>query len=142
MKIIVCIDKNNGMMFNNRRQSQDKILIDDIIKVTKDKKLYMNEYSYNLYKDKKYKNIIVCDDFLDKCSYDDFCLVENSSLVTYENKIDTIIIYNWNRDYPSDFKFDINIKDNNWTLIKSENLKGNSHDKITKNIYRRNNNEK
>ncbi|MDD5793676.1 MAG: ribonuclease Z [Clostridiales bacterium] len=142
MKIIVCIDKNNGMMFNNRRQSQDKILIDDIIKVTKDKKLYMNEYSYNLYKDKKYKNIIVCNDFLNKCSPDDFCLVENSSLVTYENKIDTIIIYNWNRNYPSDFKFDINIKDNNWTLIKSENLKGNSHDKITKNIYRRNNNEK
>ena len=50
MKIIVCIDKNNGMMFNNRRQSQDKILIDDIIKVTKDKKLYMKKGASCWYK--------------------------------------------------------------------------------------------
>ena len=135
MNVIVCLDDNNGMMFNKRRQSQDKVLRCSIKELVKDSTLFMNEYSYKLYKDIDDGNIKVCDDFLNNCTNDDFCLVENLTLATYKNKIDTIIIYNWNRNYPSDFKFDINIKDNNWTLIKSENLKGNSHDKITKNIY-------
>ena len=32
MKVIVCVDDNNGMMFNNRRQSRDRILIEDVVK--------------------------------------------------------------------------------------------------------------
>ena len=31
MKIIVCLDDNSGMMFNRRRQSRDRVVIDDII---------------------------------------------------------------------------------------------------------------
>ena len=33
MKIIVCLDDNNGMLFNNRRQSRDKTVVEDIISV-------------------------------------------------------------------------------------------------------------
>ena len=32
MKLIVCIDEKKGMMFNHRRQSQDRVLRDDIRK--------------------------------------------------------------------------------------------------------------
>ena len=30
MKVIVCVDDNNGMMFNNRRQSRDEKVIEKV----------------------------------------------------------------------------------------------------------------
>ena len=36
MKVIVILDDNLGMLFNNRRQSRDRVLIDDIIKTVKE----------------------------------------------------------------------------------------------------------
>lgn len=141
MNIIVCLDNNNGMMFNKRRQSQDKVLRENIKELTKDHILYMNEYSYKLYKDIDIGNINVSEDFLNICNDTDFCLVENKKISSYINKISSLTIYKWNRDYPSDFYFDIDINDKSWSLIDSEQFEGNSHNKITKETYRRNNNE-
>ena len=31
MKIIVCVDDNFGMLFNNRRQSKDQMLLEDMM---------------------------------------------------------------------------------------------------------------
>ena len=38
MKIIVCVDNQNGMMFNHRRQSQDRVLRKRILELTGGKK--------------------------------------------------------------------------------------------------------
>ena len=43
MNIIVCLDDKNGLMFNKRRQSQDKILRTNIKELVKNKNLFMNE---------------------------------------------------------------------------------------------------
>ena len=48
MNIIICLDDKNGMMFNKRRQSQDKILRADIKELVKINILYMNNYYYKL----------------------------------------------------------------------------------------------
>ena len=141
MNIIVCIDNNNGMMFNKRRQSQDKILRENIKKLTKDSILYMNEYSYKLYKDIDTGNIKVSENFLNICNNNDYCLVENEKLSSYINKITTLIVYKWNRDYPSDFYFDINLNNTDWTLISNEEFEGSSHKKIVRETYRRNKHE-
>lgn len=45
MVLIVCVDDHNGMMFNHRRQSQDRVLRADILELTDGKKLWMNAYS-------------------------------------------------------------------------------------------------
>lgn len=137
MNIIVCLDDNNGMMFNKRRQSQDKLLRASIKELVKGKTLFMNEYSYKLYKDINNENIIVSENYLDECENDNFCLVENKPLNNYIKKIDNIIIYKWNRIYPSDLYFDIDIKNSQWKLIETEEFQGSSHEKITKEIYRR-----
>lgn len=137
MNIIVCLDDNNGMMFNKRRQSQDKILRDSIKELVKDKTLFMNEYSYKLYKDIDDGNIIVSENYLDECENDGFFLVEDKPLSNYIEKINNIIIYKWNRTYPSDLYFDINVQNEQWELIESEEFQGSSHEKITKEIYRR-----
>lgn len=137
MNIIVCLDDKNGMMFNNRRQSQDKSLRQDIRKFIQNKNLFMNNYSYKLYKDIDNGNIKVYENFLDECGDNNFCLVENELLSNYINKINTLIVYNWNRIYPADLYFDIDLQAPNWKLIDEQEFEGSSHEKITKKIYRR-----
>lgn len=137
MNIIICLDDKNGMMFNKRRQSQDRILRADIRELIKNKNLFMNNYSYKLYKDIDTGNIKVCEDFLSECKDEDYCLVEDKLLSNYINKINTVVTYNWNRLYPSDLHFDIDLKDIHWELIYEHEFEGSSHEKITKKIYRR-----
>lgn len=137
MNIIICLDDNNGMMFNKRRQSQDRILRADLKEFIKDKDLYMNNYSYKLYKDIDNGNIKVSENFLEQCTENDFCLVEDKLLNNYINKINNIIIYKWNRIYPSDLYFDINLISNSWELLETKGFEGSSHEKITRIIYRR-----
>ena len=137
MNIIICLDDNNGMMFNKRTQSQDRILRADLKEFIKDKDLYMNNYSYKLYKDIDNGNIKVSENFLEQCTENDFCLVEDKLLNNYINKINNIIIYKWNRIYPSDLYFDINLTSNSWELLETKEFEGSSHEKITRIIYRR-----
>ena len=58
LKVIVILDDNLGMLFNNRRQSRDKVLIDDIIKTVKDNKIYIEKYSEILFNNSPCKYII------------------------------------------------------------------------------------
>ena len=52
MTIIVCLDDKNGLSFNNRRQSRDKILIEDIIQTYN--KTFNHEYLPQHNRPKKY----------------------------------------------------------------------------------------
>lgn len=49
MILIVCIDDNKGMMFNHRRQSQDRVLRRHILDMVGNGKLWMNEYSGKMF---------------------------------------------------------------------------------------------
>lgn len=131
MKVIVILDENNGMMFNHRRQSQDRMVKEDIMEMIQDFVLYMNEYSYSLFQE--YKNIKVDVDFLN--NNHEYCFVENQHLEEYIDDIDMFIIYRWNRQYPADFFFDVDLS--HWEMIESIEFHGSSHETITREIYRR-----
>ena len=49
MIAIVCLDENNGMFFNERRQSKDRYVIRDIVHMVENNTLYINEYSKELF---------------------------------------------------------------------------------------------
>ena len=49
MYIIICLDDNNGLAFNHRRQSQDRIVAEDISKTVGEKKLWITDYSRKLF---------------------------------------------------------------------------------------------
>ena len=121
------------MLFNKRRQSRDKLVIEDIINNIEDT-LYINNYSKELFLDYlNNKNIIVVDEFDFEIGKTYF--IENVDLDEYKNKIQTITIYNWNRNYPKDRVFDINLND--YKLESEIEFVGNSHEKITKQVYKR-----
>lgn len=132
MIVMVCIDDNGGMMFNNRRQSRDKVLTQKVIDIANGHKLYIDSYSAPLFEGFS-ADITVDDSFLDNAGGEDFCFVENRSLKPYEQSIDKLIVFKWNRKYPSDFDLDISL--DSFTLISSEDFVGNSHEKITMEVY-------
>ena len=132
MIVILCLDDKKGMMFNNRRQSKDKFVIQDILKLVDGKKLFISSYSESLFQGLESK-LIIDDNFLNNAAEEDYCFVENNNLKDFSEKIEKIIVYNWNRIYPSDLKLEITIQD--WNLIGRFEFVGNSHDKITREVY-------
>ena len=140
MHIIVCVDDGGGMLFHMRRQSQDRILREHILNDTSDARLWMNAYSFRQFSDMKNvgsEQIVVEENFMDQAEPGDFCFLENVTAKDYEDKIEQVILYKWNRSYPSDLKFDIPLEESGWKLENREEFEGFSHEKITKEVYRR-----
>lgn len=137
MILIVCVDERNGMMFNNRRQSKDKILSEHILKLVDNNKLWINNYSKGVFENQENSNILVDDQFIEKIGKEDYCFVENVDTNKLLNKVDKIILYNWNRHYPADQYFNIKLDD--WLLESESEFSGSSHEKITQKIYIRGN---
>ena len=122
MNLLVCLDDDNGMMFNNRRQSKDYIVRKRILELVGDDSIWMSEYSLEQFEEK----VSICQNKEEA----DYIFVENpDDIIGLE--FDKIIIYRWNRKYPGDKFLVIEDKE----LISSYEFPGNSHDKITEEIY-------
>lgn len=133
MKLIFCVDKKKGMMFFGKRQSQDSVLRKWMIDYVQGNRLYMSSYSAKQFS--TLEGFIVDDDYLKKASTDDYCFVEDGEY-TLKN-ISEIILCNWNRNYPADRFFDIDLKTNGFKKKDSINIVGSSHEKITIDIYKK-----
>lgn len=134
MILIVCLDDDNGMLFNRRRQSQDRLLRKHLIALTAGKKLWMNHYSAKQF-ESDYEQINVDDSFMLEATDGDYCFAEDIDATQYEKWIEQIIVYRWNRKYPSDLQFNISLTDGHWKKIKTEDFVGSSHEKITMEVY-------
>ena len=139
MKLIVCIDEKKGMMFNHRRQSQDRVLRDDIRKECQGSILRMNAYSAGLFeKDADVETMVQIfssEDFLAQASEDDCCFVEDPDISLWLDQADTVILYQWNRHYPADLYFTAELSEDTWQMERQEDFAGSSHEKITKTVY-------
>ena len=121
-------------MFNKRRLSQDVVIREDIYNNLDGKSLIMNSYSFKMFqKDNSEQKIVVSED-LPVDDNENFQFIEDKQLSEYEDIIDKITIYYWNRRYPSDLKFDIDFSNDKWQVISEEEFPGKSHEKITKKI--------
>ena len=125
MNLIVCIANNNGIMFNKRRVSKDALLIERLKGITKENKIYVSEYSKPLFDG--FDNLVLS---IENLTNNDFYFLEDEN---YNGNIDKIIIYKWNRDYPADKYFDIDLS--SYELISTQYFQGSSHDLITEEIY-------
>lgn len=133
MNIIICIDKNNGMSFCGKRQSQDCVLREKVLEITNGSKLLMSSYSAKQFENSE--SIIIDDNCLINANQGDFCFVEDKEL-TAEN-VESFYVFNWNRKYPGDLFFNVDLKAEGFKKVKKEEFQGNSHDKITLEIYSR-----
>lgn len=159
VRIIVCVDNRMGVCFNGRRVSRDRMVSGDILEMTRGNVLWMAPGADKLFEEvfkakeevcrepgtgkkmqdagrpedeKKWK---VDRDFLEKAEEEDFCFVEGENLAEYEGKITEIVLYKWNRDYPADVFFEVDLS--KWRLNERKEFSAYSHEKITKEIYNR-----
>ena len=133
MRLIFCIDDKGGMMFFGKRQSQDKSLRDWIVNYAQGAKLWMSPYSAKQFDESL--NISVDDGQMSKAEENDVCFIEDGDYSA--DKAGEIVLCKWNRHYPSDKVFDIDLKSLGFKKVGSEEIKGSSHDKITIERYRR-----
>lgn len=134
MNAIICIDDNNGMLFNKRRQSRDSRVLQNITTLTSS--IWISPFSERMFDEAQKElsfDLHIDVDFLKKAGAGEYCFVENQALLPFENKLEQVILYKWNRNYPSDFKLDLNLCE--WECVQTEEFAGTSHEKITREIY-------
>lgn len=131
MQVIITVENRNGMLFNHRRVSRDQKVSERILAYCKEKRLWMNAYSAKLFENNP--QIRVSETFLEQ--KDAICFVEDQDVIPYLPEIDTIILFHWNRDYPADFFFTVDLSE--WNRIHQEEFAGKSHEKITMEVYKK-----
>lgn len=136
MKIIVCLDDKNGMLFHNRRQSSDRILSNKIMELTGKSKLWMHPYSYKLF-DMTAQNICIDPLFLQKAGEAEYCFVETEDITDCAANVEEIILFRWNRTYPADLYFPVGLLKDFSKKDEIVTFRGNSHDEITMEVYTR-----
>ena len=71
--------------------------------------------------------------FLEKAGPGEYCFVEDKDVVPYESRIEEVILCHWNRDYPADMYFKMDL--GSWKLAETQEYAGSSHEKITEERY-------
>ena len=135
MKIAVCLDDRNGMLFAGRRQSMDRLLREEFLKLTAGARVWMDAYTAQQFAQVQ-ETITVDENFLTKAETDDWCFVERGDLQPVADRITEVVLYRWNRAYPSDRKFPMELFENRWELVSRYDFAGSSHEQITQEVYR------
>ena len=132
MTVYLCLDEKNGMLFHNRRQSRDRVVRADILRECAGHTLWMDAYSGGQFAPDD-PAITVAEDCLGRAGEEDGCFVERQALAPWVEKISRLVVYRWNRAYPSDIRLDLPLE--NWKLLSREEVPGYSHETITKEVY-------
>lgn len=130
MKIIACVDNRLGMMFNHRRVSFDRYIVDDLQELL-DRELIIVNADLACKINKKLSVQISNTVMIDTDKYQ---WIENVNLSNYQYEITDLILYYFNRDYPYDIELGIDLS--LYEIQNRKDFKGYSHDKITRIIYR------
>lgn len=146
MIILAAVDNANGLLFNHRRVTRDRVLRRKILAITWKSVLWMDDYSAGQFQNDiqggedagesgALPDIRTSEHFLDEAQDGDFCFVEDRLLMPYKDKIESFYLFHWNRDYPSDFKLDFVPQEQGFHLAGTEDFPGYSHDDITMEVW-------
>ena len=130
MTYICCVDDYASLSFNKRRNSSDRFVIEDIINTVGEASLRVDTYTAKLFRNKQVPSLIVDDDCLENAKDGEFIFVERQNPSAYLKAGDQLILYHWNRHYPSDNR--LNLTGWNTLEITTGEFVGYSHEKITK----------
>ena len=130
MTIYVCLDDRNGMRFNNRRQSRDAAVLEDIRNAIPEL-LTIDPFSEKLIQESEIPYILAGETLPEDAHF--FLEARPASEVL--PSASTLVIYRWNRHYPADVRFDGDLSC--FVLHETCEFAGKSHETITKEVYSR-----
>ena len=122
------------MMFNRRRQSRDRTVVADVMASAEDGVLYLAPYSEKLFAEAG-ASFVADEQFLAIAGEGDLCFVEDRPLTPCVDRIGEVTVYRWNRSYPTDVFFDLDLSALGFRLRERTEWQGYSHEKITKEIF-------
>jgi hypothetical protein len=134
MTLVLCLDDNLGMMFNHRRQSRDRVLIEELLETVGDSRLFVSPYSKALFPEGA-GSITVAEDPGIAAGEEDFAFVEDTDPAAAWEKVNSLIIYRWNRAYPADTRFTCDLTGFRMTEVTA--FEGSSHELINKEIWKK-----
>jgi len=133
LKLIVCMDDRCGVLFNNRRVSSDKEVIKHIRNITAGGTLMCSSYSACLFP----AGSVCIRENLPKDLPDALCyFLEGQDPTPVADRVSELVIYRWNRVYPSDYQFPLELFDTRMHVVAQGEFPGNSHARITWEVYR------
>ena len=137
MNLIVCVDDSMGMMFNKRRQSKDATVREDMLAMLPaGKKLFVTPYTAKQFLPEEQDKLSMCDTLSDFTKQEDaFFFAEDLPVAGLESVTGQVVLYRWNRAYPSDVKFTFDLS--GYEMVSCEDFIGNSHPEMKKEIYKK-----
>lgn len=129
---IIALDDMDGYSLFGKRLSKDRKMLEDMISLLENgQSLYASQYSLGIFSEelRKYLRCPVPDNFAD----DGMIFFEAADFSSFNP--DRLIVYRWNRHYPSDVKYTPYLHD--WKKVSSYDFRGYPHEKITREVYER-----
>ena len=134
MTLAFCVDDRGGLSFNRRRQSRDRAVSADLLTQAGGHTLWVEPYSRPLFPQEA-GNVRTAEEPWTQAGLEDLCFLELTGPSPALKRAERLILYRWNRHYPSDRK--LLLPPEGWTLTSRTEFPGHSHDVITKEIYQR-----
>lgn len=135
MTLYFCLDDRNGLGFNGRRQSRDAAVLADI-QSRLDGELLIDPLSLAMVREAGIPCCIALPDLppeLPGCHY----FVEQREPGGWIAGARQVVLYRWNRHYPADRWFTVDLEALGFRLQETGEFPGNSHEKITREVYAR-----
>lgn len=134
MILALCVDDKNGMAFNGRRQSMDKLLRADLLEAAGERPVWVSPYTARQFHPAP-ANLRAAEDFLDRAGPGEICFAEFPPLAQVLDRVEGIFLYRWNRTYPADQSLDFDPAGAGFRLAETRDFPGSSHKTLTKEVY-------
>ena len=128
LTLCVALDDAGGMTFCGKRQSRDRVMLSEMF-ATFGTPIYVAPYSVSILTSFAGK-YVAADNPAFSAPSGGVVFLERGSVKAIIDDVETLVIYRWNRKYPSDGKIDIDLSE--WRVERATEFVGSSHDKITK----------
>ena len=129
MKIAVCVAENGGITFNGRRVSRDKKILEDMISLFG--RVEVGESAFGMFERAGLaEGASVCAE-----ENPDGALFIEKDPAEYYGRAGTAVIYRFNVNYPADVYMTSSPADNGFTLVSVTEFAGETHEKITREVY-------
>lgn len=135
MTLILCVDDQGGLAFHNRRQSQDRAVRADMLELCKDHALCVTPYTAHQFDAEEQARLTIVQTGFEHAAQDVYCFLENIDIIPYITCAKEIVLYYWNRVYPSDQRLSLPLE--GWNCCEHIEFAGYSHEKITREVYKR-----
>lgn len=141
MILVCCVEDQNGLCFNHRRLSSDAFVTQDILVRAGMATIWTDAYSAKLFEPFDTIDVEVSEYPYANAAMGDYVFVERSDPAAEiaewqieEEQIEGMLLYHWNRRYPSDVKLTLDTSD--WLCVFRREFAGKSHENVTLEILK------